>query len=220
MRTDPRLNKWCKWLRIIEDDVGRLLSYRQIFSEVKTIAEQNNKLDLSHPYFSFFVITYMDSAVMGIRRQAKPHRDSISLAGLLDEIVKNPQLITRSDHYELYRNNDRYPQTMLDRMRAQTFNEFASPESKIIDAVRVGNDIQTLEEICKNVEDFADRRIAHWDEKEPLVDLNLEMIFQALEKLESLIERYHLLFFAETKWITPGLPSPVSDLFTEPWIVS
>ena len=37
-------------------------------------------------YFSFLA---------GIRRQIKPHRDSISFVGLLNEIVNNPEELSR-----------------------------------------------------------------------------------------------------------------------------
>lgn len=221
MRTDPCFKKWCNWLRIIEHDVTMLLFYRRIFSETRDIVEKNSRIDLSHPYFSFFVITYMDSSVMGIRRQTKDHPDSISLAKLLREIAEKPQLITRSDHYELYdEHRDRFDSRVVDKLRQQTFDKYAFPGSEIIDNARVTSDLQALKEICKEAESFADRRVAHWDKREPPIDLNLDTIFKALDALERLTRHYLLLFFAEDIWLTPGLPSPISDAFREPWFVS
>ena len=153
MRTDPRFENWCVWLHTIERDVSMLLFYRRIFSETKDIIEKNQRIDLSHPFFSFFLITYMDSAVMGIRRQLKDHNDSISLARLLKEITENPELVTRSDHCELYnRHLEKFGSRITDELRQRTFDEFASPDSSIIDVDRVSNDLQTLKEICKEAE--------------------------------------------------------------------
>jgi hypothetical protein len=221
MRTDPCFEKWCAWLRIIEHDVSMLLFHRRIFSETKDIVEKNNRIDLNHPYFSFFVITYMDSVVMGIRRQTKDDQDSISLARLLGQVAKKPQLVTRSDHYELYENfRDRIGSRIVDKLRQQTFDKYAFPGSEFIDSARVTSDRDELKEICKEAETFADRRVAHWDRREPPADLNLDTIFKALDTLETLIMRYHVLFFAEEISLTPGLPCPISDVFREPWFVS
>lgn len=220
MRTDPRFNKWCFWLQTIERDVSMLLLYRRIFSETKNIVEKNQRIDLNHPFFSFFLITYMDSSVMGIRRQLKNQQDSISLKRLLIEIADNPQLVTRSDHYELYNGySERVDSSIIDKLRQQTFDKFALPDSSIIDVDRVRSDLEELKKTCNEAETFADRRVAHWDKREHPVDLNLDTIFRALDALERLIKRYHLLFFAQGIFLTPGLPSPISDVFREPWVV-
>ncbi len=222
MRTDPRFSKWCKWLSTIENDVSMELFHRRVFSETRDIVEKNKRIDLNHPYFSFFTITYMDSAVMGIRRQTKDHPRSISLARLLREITQTPQLITRSNHYELYdKYRDRYPSYIIDKQRQQTFDKYASVGSEIINGGRVASDLHSLKQICMQAESFADRRVAHWDRGKPPVDLRLETIFESLDTLEKLIMRYHLLFFAEDMIsLTPGLPRPISDVFREPWIAS
>lgn len=221
MRTNPRLKKRCAWLETIERDVEMVFMYRRIFSETKDIVEKNERIDLSNPFFSLFSITYMDSSVMGIRRQLKIDPKSISLARLLTEIAHHPELVTRSDHYELYdKHADRFPLRIIERLRRQTFDEFALPDSPTISAEIVSRDLKTLQETCKRAEIFADRRIAHLDKRKPPVDLNLEIIFKALDTLETLIKRYHLLFFAEEIELTPGLPCPISDVFREPWVKS
>lgn len=219
MKTDPRFKKWCVWLNTIENDVSMVLFYRRIFSETKDIIEKNERLDLSHPFFSMFSITYMDSSVMGIRRQLKVDGESISFAGLLTEIAANPELVTRSDHYELYNQyTDRFPQHIIDDVRRRNFDKFASPNSPTISEDMVRNDLDVLKDTCRDAEDFADSRVAHFDRRKPPVDLNLAIISAALDILEELTERYHLLFFGNEIILTPGLPRLISEVFTQPWV--
>jgi hypothetical protein len=221
MMTDPRFNKWCRWMLNIERDVERLFFHRKIFMETKDVVEKNERLDLRHPYFSFFVITYVDSTLMGIRRQIKNDKTSISLARLLAEIAENPQLITRSGYYELHQKyRGKFPPHIVDKTREENFNKYASPDSLFIDAALVRRDLQTFKKACEEAESFADRRIAHLDKRKDPVDLNLDTIFKSLEMLEMLVKKYHLLFFAQDISLTPGLPSPVSDIFKEPWLKS
>jgi hypothetical protein len=104
MRTDPRFEKWCRWLNVITDDVYNLNVDRDIFKNVIDIVKGNERIDKNSAFFGFFIKTYVYSVVMGIRRQLKTDNDSISLFGLLTEIAEHPELITRSHFYSLYDN--------------------------------------------------------------------------------------------------------------------
>lgn len=214
MRTDPRFQKWFRWLDVIRDDVQTLYFYRYIFQEVVEIMNKNEQLDKQSPFFGFFVRIYGDSVVMGIRRQLKAQDDSISLARLLTEVAASPELVTRSDFYEIHKN---YSSPLVDCIRRDTFDRFATPDSPHIDSARVKEDLQLLKDSCATAEEYADRRIAHWDRREPSLNLTFDSISKALDLLGDLVRRYYLLFFATDLTVLPISEYPIFDIFQEPW---
>ena len=102
-------------------------------------------------------------------------------------------------------------------MMKNSFNEFAELTSPHIDSERVKHDIESLKNICNAVEDYADKRIAHWDRKQPL-NLTLEEIFTALDSLIELVKRYQFLFFASKLDMSYYPQLPIYHIFKEPWI--
>jgi AbiU2 len=216
MQTDPRLQKWCSWLQVITGDVQTLYLFRDIFNGTIDIVKSNDQIDKSSIFFGFFFNTYIDSVVMGIRRQTKANNDdSISLAKLLKEMTKNPESITRSYFYSLHHSSN--PVRMINMQIG--FNQFAKPDSSYIDSELVEQDLHRLKDTCKSVEAYADQRVAHWDKKTMPFDLTLEDIFKALDILGDLVKRYNLLFFATNLKIEP-VTGPVFHIFKIPWLIS
>jgi len=216
MRTDPCFQKWGGWLKIIKDDVQTLYLSRSIFTGVIDIVKKNQKIDKRSMFFGFFTSIYIDSMVMGIRRQLKIQCDSISLAKLLTEIAEKPTLITRADYYELF---DNFTSPAKAAIMEDGFNRFAEPTSLKIDDDRVRKDLLSLKPICKAAEEYADHCVAHWDKKAPSLDLTIEDTFKSLDNLGDLVQRYYGLFFASNLKLEPIPQSPIFDIFQEPWLV-
>ena len=95
---------------------------------------------------------------MGIRRQIKPHRNSISFAGLLHEIVKTPYILSRERFVALYERNSHYEAN-------HDFGQFAREDAEYIDSNKVRQDLDKLKKLGRAVEVFADKRIAHYDKQ-------------------------------------------------------
>jgi hypothetical protein len=214
MRSNPQFKKWCDWLNTIRDDVQTLYFYRYIFQGVVDIVSGNEQLDTQSPFFGFLERIYGDSVVMGIRRQLKVHDNSISLAILLIEVAAKSELVTRSDFFEVFKD---YGSPRIDQIRHETFNRFALPGSPHIDPVRIEADLQLLKERCEAAEDYADRRIAHWDRRQPGFSLTFDDVSKAIDTLGELVRRYYLLFFAADLKLLPFSEHRVFDVFNEPW---
>ncbi len=215
MRRDQRFQKWCKWLNTIEEDVSRLYFARDVFTKILDIADNNERIDKKSLFFPFFNKIYADSVVMGIRRQLKKDKDSISLVKLLYELSEHPELVTRSDFYELYQ-TARSPLHHAEKI----FNRFCEPNAVHINKTSVEDDIKELKELCKIAEEHADRRIAHWDKRPPAAELNLEDMYISVDMLGKLVQRYYLLFFATEVKLHPIPQYPIYHIFEEPWLSS
>ena len=61
-----------------------------MFWEVQDIIRGNPHIQKPSAFYRYLGRTYLSHALAGLRRQIKPHRDSISFVGLLDEIAENP----------------------------------------------------------------------------------------------------------------------------------
>jgi hypothetical protein len=212
MRADPMFEKWCRWLKTVSDDLHHTYFYRDIFLGTIRLVEQNPRIDRRSFFFGFFQGIYVDSVVMAIRRQVKSQKDSVSLAGLLTELAANPEPVTRAGFLELYRPSNSQSNGERD------FATYAPVGASHIDAVRVIADLKALQMLAASAEEYADKRVAHWDKREPSSDLTTEVIFATLEELGRLVRKYYLLFFAADLVMSPVPQGPVFHVFEEPWL--
>lgn len=98
---EQRIEKWNKWLEKIDQDVSFLLSNRSIFRKVQKIVDNNPKIQSPNVFYAFLADTYVAFAAMAVLRQLKFHRDSISFAGLLQEIIETPYVLSRAGYATL-----------------------------------------------------------------------------------------------------------------------
>src|SRR5437868_1428139 len=90
--------KWQGWMKRVEDDIGnRLVVPRQIHRKLVEVANANLDHITNHSgwYFLDFIRNgYAAQVAVGIRRQVKDKKDSISLMRLLREVRDNAQRFT------------------------------------------------------------------------------------------------------------------------------
>ena len=152
------------------------------------------------------------SIVMAIRRQVKVQKDSVSLAGLLTELAANPDSSHALSFVALYGSPGIFD------IGDRDFSAFASAGAAHIDPSLVHADLASLRTLAASSEEYADRRIAHWDKREPTSALTAEAIFVALDELGRLVRKYYLLFFAASLEMSPIPQGPVFHVFAEPWL--
>ena len=164
---DQRFQKWEKWLETIRYEVMDLVRSKHIFWKLGDIVKNNPKIQKPNLFYKFAGDTYFAYGIMGIRRQIKPHRDSISFAGLLREMVETPCVLSRERFVALYERNAQFEAN-------HDFSEFAREDAEHIDPDIVQQDLDRLKKLGREVEIFADKRIAHYDKQlvlcQPSVD--------------------------------------------------
>ena len=77
-----------------------------MFWEVQDIIRENPRIQKPSAFYSYLGRTYLSHALAGLRRQIKPQKDSISFVGLLYEIAKNPEELSRNYYRSLCANPD------------------------------------------------------------------------------------------------------------------
>lgn len=210
-----RLEKWLHWLEIIRNEVRELVKAKYTYHEIINIIDNNphlNKQD--NLFYKYLADTYTSHTVIGVRRQIKCGKGSISIACLLREICATPYVLSRKYYIALY-------QSPAIEWADEDFNQYASPNSKYIDSSLVNNDLISIREASKGLESFADRHVAHRDQSGLKEPPTYNEVDSCIELLEKLYIKYHKLFHAED--IDTLLPEPPHDwknIFRVPWLPS
>lgn len=212
---NQKFEKWNKWLDIIHSEITNLSIYKNIFWEVQAIIKNNPKIQKPSSFYEFLGSSYIALIIMGIRRQIKIDKDSISFAKLLNEISINPEFITRKHFVDIYKEN-------LDELTAnEEFNDFAGGCIDHVDPQLVKKDLEEL--TCKGnlLEAYADKIIAHHDKKSPKSLPTFDDVNKYIELLEELMKKYYLLFRAKSLMsILPTYQYDWKSIFREKWIIN
>lgn len=210
---DQRLKKWEKWLETIRYEVMDLVRSKHIFWKLGDVVKNNPKIQKPNSFYKFVGETYFAYAAMGIRRQIKPHKDSISFTGLLQEIVKTPYILSRERFVTLYERDSQYEAN-------HDFGQFAREDAEHINPDVVQQDLDQLKTLGDEVITLTDKQIAHYD-KQPVKKVpSFGELDDCIDFLAELTEKYWLLFKAEA--LVDLLVMPIVDhweeIFRQPWI--
>lgn len=191
MKEAERRARLSAWLKTIEDDIGRVALGNYFFWRLQRIIRANRALrGRPGDFLRWIAWNYVDSTVIGIRRQLKnrtAQNKCVSLRGVLSEIEQYPELVSRA-HYLSLRQGAAW-QGHLDVAHEQ-FDRIAGPGGSHIRLSVVRRDTRRLKtNALVAVEDWADRRTAHWhDRYVPARTFN--DLRNGLRTIEAVLNRY------------------------------
>ncbi len=210
---DPRLNKWLQWLKVVHDDIQQMLIKRNIFWEVQDIIKGNNELHKPSSFYSYLGDTYVAYILIGIRRQVKVDKQSISFARLLTELADTPTVLSRKYYVSLYKGST------VERFGDRDFDRFCGNDTTCISSEMVLSDLKELNLAASVVEDFADKRIAHRDKRQPKVLPRFEQVDACLDTFDKVYCKYHGAFHATAmNTLMPVYQYDWKEIFTVPWL--
>ena len=211
-KLDPKLEKWIHWIEVIQDDVTHLVMAKDIFWSVQSLITANPQIQKHTVFYWYMGDTYVAYALMGIRRQAKHHDKSISLAGLISEIAQEPTKISRQYYRSLYGPNKA-------RFADKDLNRYCEkPGDAHISAAMVQRDLDKLASSASGCEAFADRRIAHRDKRRPATLPKFEEADRAIDTLHDLCLKYRLIVLADYQTsLLPTYQYDWQEVFDHAW---
>lgn len=209
---EHRFEKWNNWFENIDEDVCVLISNQAIFKQIQEIVDNNPKIQQPNLFYTFIADTYVAFTVMAIRRQIKFHKESISFAGLLKEIIETPHILTRKRFVDLY------PSSMQKNANSD-FQQFSGYCKDHVDPDVVKQDLKNLRDFARDLEAFADRRIAHYDKQELENIPTFENLDVCIDYLDELTKKYYLLFKGSAKPLLVKNLDDWQEIFREPWIL-
>ena len=227
----PKLDKWLRWMEPIHDEILMLVQDEKVFWEVQDIIRENPRIQKPSSFYRYLERSYISHALAGLRRQIKPHKDSISFVGLLKDIAENPAELSLN----YYRSRWTADEGRLDEtgpalleaavgvdLIAEEFSQYADATGTHVCSQMVKTDFAKLKESAEACEEFGDKRIHHRDKKDPKVVPTHPQLRNCIDLLDKTYVKYHSLFYAEA--IATGTMAPTPDydwkaIFREPWLV-
>lgn len=210
---DSRLKKWLRWFKVVQDDIQQLLIKQNVFWEVQDIIKRNDELHKPSSFYSYLGDTYVAYISIGIRRQIKIDSQSISFSRLLTEIANTPAILSRKYYVSLYKGST------VEQCADRLFDRFCGSDKTCISPDMVIADLGEFERAASAVEDFADKRIAHHDKRQPRVLPRFEQVDSCLDTLDELCCKYHEVFHASAmSSIRPVCQYDWKQIFTVPWL--
>ena len=134
------------------------------------------------------------------------------------KIINNPSVLSRKRFVELY-------QPEMQSGASRIFDErFSGSCTNHIDPAVVQQDLDELKAHGDKVENYADKRLAHLDKKEPKVVPTFSELDPPIDCLKKLVIKYHFLFKAqdlENCFVPPFIGEfDMEVIFSVPWIRS
>jgi hypothetical protein len=210
---DTRLDKWLRWLKVVHDDIQQLLVKRNIFWEVQDIIKTNPELHKPSSFYSYLGATYVAYISIGIRRQVKIDKQSISFSRLLTDLISTPTVLSRKYYVGLYKGST------AEHLADRSFDQFCGSDKSCISSDIVETDLKKLNLAASVVEDFADKRIAHHDKQQPKVLPKFKQVDVCLDTLDRIYCKYHQVFHASAmNSLMPVYQYDWKKIFTVPWL--
>jgi hypothetical protein len=185
-----------------------------VFWEVQKIIEGNPRIHKPSSFYKWMGATYSAAIAIGIRRQLDDRPDSVSIARLLGEILKCPHVLSRARYRKLWK-----AAGLGKRLADLEFDHFAGKGKSFVDRALIQADLSRLQAKAGVVKKYANKAIAHVDQRGPTTVPKFSDIDECLDLLEELVKKYYLILRAVG--LVSVLPTWQYDwkaIFREPWM--
>lgn len=226
---DQKFKKWKRWLAEIRGEIEELVTNKYIFWEIQKMIDNNSNLQEPCSFNWFIGQTYSDYGVIAVRRQIKFNefnkRDpSISFVRLLKEMIMDPGVLSRERFVNMYRiGMKNLEESKAEYIGNKTFDSnFPGGCTDHIDPTAVQQDLDELKKRSCKLEEFADKRVAHYDKKAPKTIPTFNELDACIDWLEELTIKYTLLFEGKDlgeNLVIEFLEDYWDEIFSQPWIV-
>jgi AbiU2 len=233
---NQRVKEWQRWLdKSVANDVYLMHLERHVWLRTHEIVRENGELKNTISYFwEWLFDLYVKAQAGAVRRQADERGDVASLARLLLEIKRTPDLLTRDwylDHWgkdESYDENDK----AYWRKAGETewSENFGGKIGDHIDPSIVAADLTELRQGSKKVKVYVNKHVAHFDAggisgtprapgKKEIELPTLNEVHDAIDLVGRLFRKYHALFTAaDIIELTPVLQHDWEAVFRVQWL--
>jgi hypothetical protein len=207
--------KWQKWADRIKEDVQtRLVNSRQIFRAFNETCRANSDHIIRHDgqFFCRAVQRwYVSHIAMAIRSHVKINGDSVSLMRLLKDIHECAAKFTFDFYLEKFPRDPDYVD-----WQTGTFSLF-SEDGTTVSQRSVRKDMDHLRTLSSQVEDLADRAIAHLDKKPFDGIVTLGDLDACVDVFDKLVCKYlKLVTLSGYSTLEPTIPYDWTDIFLVP----
>jgi len=197
-------DKWKRWLEAVETDFINLDRTHMLWSRLQYVFWEDGNLPHWGYWAKYFLDTYATTAMSAVRRQIRHNRDSISLAGLLTDISDAADTLD-------------YPwwSTFKTEGNENYWNNYYGRP----DAIRqtVAKHMAAMQRFVHLLE-VADKRLAHWDKREPVQSASTDDITRVILALHEILDWVHPLIVGARRPFGYDFEDvPVEEVFNVVW---
>lgn len=208
-----QLDTWRADLASIREEVTQLAWSAAIHDRLREIVSANPAVNVHNQFYGWLSRSYVDSQLIGIRRQLDRDKRSVSLANLIASMEGALALLTRDAHLSLYREGMELPAN-------RTFDLLAGKGADAYPAARLRGALRALDRVRAVHGRYMSKRLAHSDRA--ILEGRLPTyrdLSTAVAKLEKLVIHYHLLFEAQDyRSLVPVVQYDWEAIFRQPWL--
>lgn len=216
MTIELRRSTWLDWLKRIENDVRRLLMDRYIFQETMEIVKANPATHDPNDFVDWFIRQYIHVATIRVRQQIDRRSDSVSLYRLLADLRQQATLITRDWYVGCW------PEPPRSNGAAScSFDDWFGQSQSHADPAVFESDLNRLENICRPLKVYANKRLAHQSniEDRKLAIPTWGDLDSAIDHLDRVVCRYiGLLRLDVCSTLLPTWQYNWQRVFAKPWL--
>ena len=185
LKMSLKLSEWREWMKAIEPEIRLLLRDARTFWEVRIIIHGHQRTQGFH--YSYLERSYLAHALVGLRRQLKLDKGCTSLVGLLNDIAKNPEELSRG-YFEA---------VCSDPNEGASFAPYANVDGAHVCPQMVAEDLARLTLALNACEKFADERLPYLEKHEVEITPTFKEFKDCFKVLDKTYVKYHLLFYGD-----------------------
>lgn len=206
-----RFTRWGNAIMTIHASVEDAVLRRKIFRETVKIVNANPYTHRESAFWDWMGAAHVESMVMAIRRQTDQNARSVSLHNLLAEIRDHPQALSRQNVLAMLSPEVR-------PFGSARFDLFIGPSAAHVDPQVVAAELAALDQQTDVVRRYANKRVAHHDERGPTTIPTFTDLDDALDVIVGLFTRYLAVLQCLEFAGDPEFTHDWTVIFREPWI--
>lgn len=188
---DQMYESWLEQLELIIQDVYSLHHHRHLYREVRDMAVAANLPPSA--FFDALGLWYASSQAAALRRLVDRRRDTISLVRLLDDLRRNPSVLSRERHVELW-GDDRFFKAEGHR----NYDRFSMPASpNRLHQAAVADDIAAVDTSVERVQHYVNDHVAHRAAQQTTEIPTFAELHEAIDAVSEVVQKYASLLKAE-----------------------
>ena len=188
-----------------------------IFNGFMEIVEPNPDLPDNNLFIIWAWKNYLFTAAMGVRRQISNKYDDVSLVNLLEDIKKEPSILSRQRYTSLFKGTGL--ETEYHYIN-KCFDDIVGKGKDFIDPAEIENDIQRLNTTAESLKVYATKTLAHAgkDAKSIKILPTIKDLDDSIDLFEKMLNKYYALLNAGGIGLPKVAQVPWKEIFLKPWI--
>ncbi len=206
--------RWTQWLEVLFQHIVELHDHRAIWNELVDMVQANREIPDPWFFLDWVGRLWASTMVVGIRRLDDRDPKSVSLARLIADVGKHPELASRKHHRS--RHAETYPgDDWMQRRADEEYDDYVGSGLPLAEMVQ--RDLDKLRAAGAAIRHHVNKYVAHTDEHAGPPTATYADIDAALDGVTALYRRYSSL-------ITGSAPSAMTPThqfdWTQPFLVA